>query len=392
MTANAPSNKDKNAENSWKPGFSGFSGGAISTVLLMPLDNIKVRLQVNEGASTNLTSSPPTAIEAKATATSKYATSNNTGSRIKEQQKPRTRLGAMRMLRGVIKYEGVRGLYQGLAPAVVGSAVSWGGFFYVYEAMKQQLRYVKSMKNADIAYYTAGNNITAIRRDQPQQQLATLNSWDNFILGTASGVVMVFVTNPIWLIKLRLQLQMKRTSEHLHLNNVTRYDGFWDAFRKIVRSDGILGLYRGTGPALILTSHGGVQFVVYEFLRKHFHYVKAQRSTESSSVMKRFENSLGYLTIGAISKMAASTTTYPMQVVKSRIQQPSSSIELTNTGDVRVVKRNYGGLIATIQKMWRQEGIAGFFKGAIPNAVRVAPSAAVTFFVYESAMDILQDV
>ena len=81
-----------------------------------------------------------------------------------------------------------------------------------------------------------------------------------------------------------------------------------------------------------------------------------------------------------------------MQVVKSRIQQPSSSIELTSTGDVRVVKRNYGGLIATIQKMWRQEGISGFFKGAIPNAVRVAPSAAVTFFVYESAMDILQDI
>ena len=79
-----------------------------------------------------------------------------------------------------------------------------------------------------------------------------------------------------------------------------------------------------------------------------------------------------------------------MQVVKSRIQQPSSSIELTNTGDVRVVKRNYAGLISTVQKMWRQEGTVGFFKGAIPNAVRVAPSAAVTFLVYESAMDFLE--
>ena len=303
MTANTPTNKDKNAENSWKPGFSGFCGGAISTILLMPLDNIKVRLQVNEGASTKVTSSPPTAIEANVTATSKYATPNNIGSLFREQQNPRTRLGAMRMLRGVIKYEGVRGLYQGLAPAVVGSAVSWGGFFYVYEAMKQQLRYVKSMNNADMAYYKTENDSTATRREQPQQQLATLNSWDNFILGTTSGAVMVFVTNPIWLIKLRLQLQMKRTSENLLFKNVTRYDGFWDAFKKIVRSDGILGLYKGTGPALILTSHGGVQFVVYEFLRKHFHYAKAQRSTESSSVMKRFENSLGYLTIGAISKM-----------------------------------------------------------------------------------------
>ena len=80
-----------------------------------------------------------------------------------------------------------------------------------------------------------------------------------------------------------------------------------------------------------------------------------------------------------------------MQVMKSRMQQPSSSIELTSTGDVRVVKRNYAGLVATVQKMWKQEGVAGFFKGAIPNAVRVAPSAAVTFLVYESVMDMLQD-
>jgi solute carrier family 25 folate transporter 32 len=114
---------------------------------------------------------------------------------------------------------------------------------------------------------------------------------------------MVFVTNPVWLIKLRLQLQMKRTaSEHIHAKNITQYDGFVDAFRKIIKADGVLGLYKGTGPALLLTSHGGVQFVVYEYLRKYFHYARAQRTAESS-LMKRFEDSIGYLTIGAISKM-----------------------------------------------------------------------------------------
>lgn len=86
----------------------------------------------------------------------------------------------------------------------------------------------------------------------------------------------------------------------------------------------------------------------------------------------------------------ASTVTYPIQVIKSRMQQPSSSLELTSTGDVTVVKREYVGLVRTIGRMWKQEGIAGFFKGAVPNAVRVAPSAAVTFLVYESMMDMLQ--
>jgi len=85
----------------------------------------------------------------------------------------------------------------------------------------------------------------------------------------------------------------------------------------------------------------------------------------------------------------ASTITYPLQVVKSRMQQPSNSIDLTSAGDVRVVKRDYAGLVSTIQKVWKQEGVTGFFKGAVPNAMRVAPSAAVTFLVYESVMEIL---
>lgn len=45
----------------------------------------------------------------------------------------------------------------------------------------------------------------------------------------------------------------------------------------------------------------GVQFVVYEYLRKHFHYARAQR--ETSSVAERFEKSIGYLSMGAISKL-----------------------------------------------------------------------------------------
>lgn len=77
-------------------------------------------------------------------------------------------------------------------------------------------------------------------------------------------------------------------------------------------------------------------------------------------------------------------------MIKSRLQQRSESIELTSTGDFRVVKRKYGGVIDTIGRMWKQEGGNGFFKGAIPNAIRVAPGAAITFLVYESILDFFE--
>jgi solute carrier family 25 (mitochondrial folate transporter), member 32 len=36
----------------------------------------------------------------------------------------------------IVRREGVRGLFQGLAPAVLASAVSWGGYLYFYEHAK----------------------------------------------------------------------------------------------------------------------------------------------------------------------------------------------------------------------------------------------------------------
>lgn len=60
---------------------------------------------------------------------------------------------------------------------------------------------------------------------------------------------------------------------------------------------------------------------------------------------------------------------------------------MTVSGEFRVVKREYGGVVSTVSRMWRKEGLSGFFKGAIPNAFRVAPSAAITFLVYESVLD-----
>ena len=124
-------------------------------------------------------------------------------------------------------------------------------------------------------------------------------------MACSAGVVMVFVTNPFWLIKLRMQLQMKRASERLS-TNARPYTGMVDAARTIIREEGLWALYKGTGPALLLTSHGGVQFVVYEFLRKNFHLAMTnQRETRDKSqpILQRLENSLGYLLMGATAKM-----------------------------------------------------------------------------------------
>lgn len=100
----------------------------------------------------------------------------------------------------------------------------------------------------------------------------------------------------------------------------------------------------------------------------------------------------------------ASTVTYPLQVIKSRLQQRSNHMSYSSSSNnstnnlaavgnksyPQIQPKPYNGVIDCIKRVWMNEGTYGFFKGCVPNAVRVAPSAAITFVVYESMMDLLE--
>jgi hypothetical protein len=56
------------------------------------------------------------------------------------------------------------------------------------------------------------------------------------------------LTNPIWLIKTRMQLQTKVAAAA----GAVPYKGLWDALVQIGRSEGLRGYYKGLGPSLVL--------------------------------------------------------------------------------------------------------------------------------------------
>lgn len=346
------------------PLVAGLLAGSVSTALLYPLDLVKVRLQVNESTGKKAATTGPLP-----------------GVSFRKRTIATT-------LRSVIKHEGIAGIYQGLTPALMGSAISWGGYFFFYEGLKtEMMKRKRKRKVMEINENSASESVT-------------LGPAENFTAACASGAIMVGLTNPLWLIKTRMQLQMKRVQEEQFIKTSTQksslsekikppYRNMWDAARTIVKEEGVLALYKGAVPALILVSHGGVQFVTYEFLKKHFGiYTKASRGDQKQrNVIERLHDSVGYLTMGAASKIIASTVTYPIQVIKSRLQQRKQTTEITATGEVRIVKREYHGVVDCAIKIWKHEGMLGFFKGTIPNALRVAPSAAITFVVYENVLD-----
>jgi len=85
------------------------------------------------------------------------------------------------------------------------------------------------------------------------------------------------------------------------------------------------------------------------------------------------------LLCGALAGVAAQTVTYPMDVVRRRMQMTGSS----------EYSEKYTGMVDACRKMFAKEGIRGFFKGMIPNYLKVAPAMGVSFMSYEWSKKVL---
>ena len=85
------------------------------------------------------------------------------------------------------------------------------------------------------------------------------------------------------------------------------------------------------------------------------------------------------LLISSLSKIFAGCFTYPYQVLRTRLQSYDASAVYRSLGDA-------------VRQIWRNEGVAGFYKGLGPSIVRVLPSTWVTFLVYENTKKALPSI
>ncbi|XP_064652707.1 solute carrier family 25 member 32-like [Lineus longissimus] len=306
-TQNKPVNSSIFHHVRWEHLAAGVSGGVISTLILHPLDLIKIRFQVNEGPSHAVT------------------------------KRPQYR-GFIHATKSIYHEGGIRGLYQGATPNIWGAGASWGLYFLFYNSIKNWM--------------------------QDGDKEVNLGPGKHMLAAAQSGVMTLAVTNPIWVTKTRLCLQyeyapsMKGQASRGEMN---RYNGMFDCLFKIYKVEGMRGLYKGFVPGIFGVSHGALQFMAYEELKTIYSDYRGTSRTKKLS-------SLEYITFAALSKIFAVITTYPYQVVRSRLQDQH---------------RSYTGIVDVIRQTWKFEHVKGFYKGLFPNLLRVTPACCITFVVYE---------
>lgn len=328
----------KRAELGFKHMLAGSLAGMASKTILQPLDLVKVRLQVQDGKGKN-----------------EYK-------------------GLYDGVRSIVSKDGFFGLYRGLAPNLMASGVSWGVYFFSYNHAKNFWR----------QHLLAPSVSSSSTSSQP----AHLGPLAHLSCAAFSGTCATFFTNPFSMVKTRLQLQGKEVNSNTRL-----YSGVFDAFRRIVREEGFLTLYRGIGPSLVLVSNGALQFMSYEELKRLTitHLIPSHEEKELHAAH--------FLCMGALAKVFSATVTYPMAVTRARLYQRKPD-DLIKTQDGKAtapaaanvskqVDRKYDGMRDAISKTWRQEGWRGFYRGLVPTILKTAPSSAITFLIYETTIKLL---
>ena len=223
--------------------LAGGLAGATSTALLFPLDNIATRL----------------------------ATSAATGAAMVNGVKVVGALGLLRAAGAVVKTEGVRGLYRGFGPAVLGivpeAAITYGA----YDALKEWAGGRGAEGGAGecgVLEATACGIVAALAGTAATFPASVVSR--RMIAGTVPGLLGTPLGTPLGTASSGGTVGGRRARASM---------GLFRAMRAVAEAEGVSGLYRGLGTASVrLVPMAIVSFASYEWVRRTMDAADARRT------------------------------------------------------------------------------------------------------------------
>jgi len=242
-------------------------------------------------------------------------------------------------LHGIVQIatdETIFGLYKGFTPALMREGVYSSMRAGFYEPIK----------------YFLGEDPTK----------GGLPFYRKVIAGAVAGAFGAFIATPTDVVKVQMQAEGKVP--------VPRYRNTYDAFSTIWKKEGIRGLYKGALPttqrAFVIS---GAMMPTYDHTK---HYIIEKGWVSEDSI-------LSHVISGMTAGFVMATATSPIDVVKTRIMNQKLASQTGQTVGGHI----YTGSLDCFVRTMKAEGPLGFYKGFVPNFLRLGPHTLLSFVVYE---------
>ncbi|XP_051499567.1 solute carrier family 25 member 36-like isoform X1 [Apus apus] len=289
--------------------------GTAGAILTCPLEVVKTRLQ-----SSQLTLRPLCLSEIQLP---------GMGVRLMNPTPPSP--GVLKLLRAILEKEGVRSLFRGLGPNLVGVAPSRAIYFAAYSGVKERLNTVLVPESKKVHMLSAA----------------------------CAGITSATVTNPVWLVKTRMQLEARGKGEMA--SNALQ------CAMRVYHTEGLRGFYRGITASYAGVSETIIHFVIYEALKQQLrssHHSLSPPLTLSPNNHDFF----GLMGAAAVSKTCASCIAYPHEVIRTRLREEGT---------------RYRSFVQTLQLVIHEEGPLALYRGLLAHLIRQIPNAAIMMATYE---------
>ncbi|XP_043913109.1 calcium-binding mitochondrial carrier protein SCaMC-3 [Protopterus annectens] len=236
-------------------------------------------------------------------------------------------LGFISGLRTMIHEGGIRSLWRGNGINVLKIAPESAIKFMAYEQIKKVIR----------------------------GKQETLRVQERFIAGSLAGATAQTVIYPMEVLKTRMTL--RKTGQ---------YSNVADCAKKVFLKEGVQAFYKGYIPNLLgIIPYAGIDLAVYETLKNTWLQKYSTNSADPGVLV--------LLACGTISSTCGQLASYPLALVRTRMQAQASTAGMpqkTMTGQFKYILSN--------------EGILGLYRGIAPNFMKVIPAVSISYVVYEN--------
>ncbi|OBS65331.1 hypothetical protein A6R68_06154, partial [Neotoma lepida] len=191
--------------------------------------------------------------------------------------------------------------------------------------------------------------------------------WRQLLAGGVAGAVSRTSTAPLD----RLKVMMQVLKTRLAVAKTGQYSGIYGCAKKILKQEGFGAFYKGYVPNLLgIIPYAGIDLAVYELLKSYWLDNFAKDSVNPGVVV--------LLSCGALSSTCGQLASYPLALVRTRMQA-----QATVEGAPQL------SMVGLFRRIVSKEGVSGLYRGITPNFMKVLPAVGISYVVYENMKQML---